>query len=233
MQKEQGDAVESFAFSGNVVTRVKSLATPKMVYVEPAQQNEATFTVTTPKELARVNIPSVTGRATLGDHVAQTLSSHAIEMQQGPATLAAAKLIDSVAHVQRHVRDLGAVKLSLHYLAGRPIGELNVAFRTTLDAFSYRLDAWLTARATRRLEQIRAANPTGVYVGGYAWLENLKADAAAGQRGLPPRTFARAGSDRIDPAQRLHGQSRAGRVQHHARLEAYAARRGHPPGTHA
>ena len=176
VQKEQGDAVESFAFSGNVVTRVKSLATPKMVYVEPAQQNEATFTVTTPKELARVNIPSVTGRATLGDHVAQTLSSHAIEMQQGPATLAAAKLIDSVAHVQRHVRDLGAVKLSLQYLAGRPIGELNVAFRTTLDAFSYRLDAWLTARATRRLEQIRAANPTGVYVGGYAWLENLKAD---------------------------------------------------------
>lgn len=183
VQKEQGDAVESFAFSSNAVTRVKSLATPKMLYIEAAQQNEATFTVTSPKELARVSIPAVSGRATLGDHVAQSLSSQAINMQKGPATLAATRLVDSVGHLVKHVRDLGAVKLSLAYLAQRPIGELNIAFRTTLDAFSYRIDAWLTARATRRLEQLRAANPTGVYVGGYAWVENLKADARPDSEG--------------------------------------------------
>jgi hypothetical protein len=109
--------------------------------------------------------------------VAQTLSSQAINMQSGPATLAAARLLGSVDHLIRPVRDLGAVKLSLEYLATRPIGELNIAFRTTLDAFSYRLDAWITARATRRLEQMRTANATGIYVGGYAWVENLRADA--------------------------------------------------------
>ena len=64
MQKEQGDAVESFAFGSGVVTRVKSLATPKMLYVEAAQQNEASFTVTSPKELSRVSIPAVSGRST-------------------------------------------------------------------------------------------------------------------------------------------------------------------------
>ncbi len=104
-------------------------------------------------------------------------------MNEAVATQAASKLIDSVAHLPAAVRDLGAVKLSLDYLATRPIGELNVAFRTTLDAFSYRLDAWITARATRRLEQMRAANPGGIYVGGYAWVENLKADARPDSEG--------------------------------------------------
>ncbi len=154
-----------------------------MLYVEAAQQNEATFTVTNPKELAAVRIPAVSGRSTLGDHVAQTLSSQAFEIQKGPAMLAATRLSGSVDHLVKHVRDLGAVKLSLAYLATRPIGELNIAFRTTLDAFSYRLDAWITARASRRLEQLRAANPTGVYVGGYAWVENLKADVRPDSEG--------------------------------------------------
>ncbi len=54
-------------------------------------------------------------------------------------------------------RNLGAVKLSLDFLSTRTVGELNIAFRSTLDAFSYRLDAWIAARANRRLEQMRAA----------------------------------------------------------------------------
>ena len=45
--------------------------------------------------------------------------------------------------------------MSLDYLSDRTVGELNIAFRTTLDAFSYRLDAWISARANRRLEQMR------------------------------------------------------------------------------
>src|SRR6185369_2354738 len=81
-------------------------------------------------------------------------------------------------------RDLGAVKLSLDYLSTRTVGELNIAFRSTLDAFSYRLDAWIAARANRRLEQMRAANPTGLYIGGYAWVENLKPDARPQSEGF-------------------------------------------------
>ena len=53
---------------------------------------------------------------------------------------------------------------------------MNIAFRSTLDCFSYRLDAWISARANRRLEQMRAAAPHGVYVGGFAWVENVRAD---------------------------------------------------------
>src|SRR6185369_7401041 len=80
-------------------------------------------------------------------------------------------------------RDLGAVKLSLDYLSTRTVGELNIAFRSTLDAFSYRLDAWIAARANRRLEQMRATRPTGLHIGGYAWVENLKADARPDSEG--------------------------------------------------
>ena len=176
VQKEQGDAVDSFWINSGAVHMVVSTATPKMLYIEDALQNEAIFTVTSPKELARVSIPAVTGQATLGEHVARSLASQPLAMNQGSAMVAANKLIESVAHLAPQTRDLGAVKLSLEYLSKRPIGELNVAFRTTLDAFSYRLDAWITARATRRLEQLRGAKPTGVYIGGFAWVENLKAD---------------------------------------------------------
>ena len=177
VQKEHGDAVVSFALQSGMVSKGALLATPKTLYVEPAAHNEATFTVTSPKELARVTIPSLTGRATLGEHVAQSLAQQPAVLKPGSATIAASKLFESVAHVFKETRDLSAVKLSLEYLATRPVGELNVAFRTTLDAFSYRLDAWFTARATRRLEQLRAAQPAGVYIGGFAWVENLKADS--------------------------------------------------------
>jgi len=178
VQEEQGDAVETTALRSNAISKVASLATPKMPYVEEVPHNEAIFTVTTPKELARVSIPAVTGRATLGEHVASSLAlqAQAPPPDQGSATMAARKLRDAVAFLAPEVRDLGAVTLSLQYLAERPVGELNVAFRTTLDAFSYRLDAWLTARASRRLEQLRDAKPAGVHVGGFAWVENLRPD---------------------------------------------------------
>ena len=76
------------------------------------------------------------------------------------------------------------MKLSLDYLATRSVGELNIAFRSTLDAFSYRLDAWIGARSNRRLEQMRAAQPSGLYIGAYAWVENLKRDARPPSEGF-------------------------------------------------
>jgi hypothetical protein len=176
VQKEKGDAAESFALSSAAVSQVVSLATTKMPYVEATADNEAAFTVQTPKELANVAIAAVTGKATLGEHVAHTLSVP-FAAQPAPAYKAADTLAHSVDHIVAHSRNLAAVKLSLDYLAGRTVGELNIAFRSTLDCFSYRLDAWLAARAHRRLEQMRDRTPGGVYVGGFAWVENLKADA--------------------------------------------------------
>jgi hypothetical protein len=45
--------------------------------------------------------------------------------------------------------------------------------REILDVFSHRYDAWVTSLATRRLDQLRAAKPTGVVIGGYGWIEDL------------------------------------------------------------
>lgn len=177
VQKEQGDAVDRFLVASNAVSAVNARGTPLMPYIEAATENEAIFTVQTPRELASLSVPSVTGRATLGEHVATTLAA------QIPATAsrsvvwqAADRLLDDVRLLFPQTRDLGAVKLSLDYLSTRTIGELNIAFRSTLDTFSYRLDAWITARSNRRLEQVRAAQPRGLHVGAYAWVEGLRRD---------------------------------------------------------
>lgn len=184
VQKEQGDAVDRFLGMSNAVNAVLSRATPTMPYVEAVTENEAMFTVQTPKELASVSIPSITGRATLGEHVATTLTAQIPEAPKGAPWQAAAKLFDGVQHIFPQTRDLGAVKLSLDYLSTRTVGELNIAFRSTLDAFSYRLDGWIAARSNRRLEQLRATHPTGLYVGAYAWVENLKPDARPPSEGF-------------------------------------------------
>jgi hypothetical protein len=184
VQKEQGDAVDRFIDLSGAVSRVVSRATTIMPYVETVLENEAMFTVQTPKELASVSIPSITGRATLGEHVANTLTAQMPQATKGPAWSAADSLFNAVGQIFPQTRDLGAVKLSLDFLSTRTVGELNIAFRSTLDAFSYRLDAWITARANRRLKQLRASQPTGLYVGGYAWVENLRADARPDSEGF-------------------------------------------------
>lgn len=43
----------------------------------------------------------------------------------------------------------------------------------TLDCASHRYDAWVTSLATRRLDMLRAARPTGIAVGAYGVVENL------------------------------------------------------------
>ena len=60
------------------------------------------------------------------------------------------------AHSPRHTRDLAGVRASLDALKHRTVGELDWALRTTLDMFDWRLDAWITSQATRRLADLRA-----------------------------------------------------------------------------
>jgi hypothetical protein len=175
VQMEQGDAVERFVVPTATVDGVTLMTTPTMPFVEARDDNEAMFTIETPKELAAVAIPSVTGTATLGQYMAAAVS---VPIVSSPAVAhkAATELDLSVHHLLPQTRDLGAVKVSLDYLSDRTVGELNIAFRTTLDAFAYRLDAWISARANHRLEQMRETAAAGIYVGGVAWVEHLKAD---------------------------------------------------------
>ncbi|HEU5268718.1 MAG TPA: hypothetical protein VFU36_02255, partial [Jatrophihabitans sp.] len=51
--------------------------------------------------------------------------------------------------------------------------------RQTLDATSHRLDAWISSIAARRLAAQRASRPTGVLLGGYGWLTDLRPAGAA------------------------------------------------------
>lgn len=75
---------------------------------------------------------------------------------------------------------LGNFLDNLKRLQDVPTAELERLFTETMDTASHRLDAWLTGFATRRLYQLRArqvsdhAFPTGDFVGGWGYVENLR-----------------------------------------------------------
>jgi hypothetical protein len=71
----------------------------------------------------------------------------------------------------KHVSEFRA---SLAHLKSLSVTRLDELLRGTLDLCSHRLDAWITSLATKRLKQIRKANPTGLLFGGYGWVMNLK-----------------------------------------------------------
>jgi len=53
------------------------------------------------------------------------------------------------------------------------------AIQQAIDLNSYRLDAWITSLATRRLEEQRKITPTGIYFGAYGVVEHLRRDVDA------------------------------------------------------
>lgn len=69
---------------------------------------------------------------------------------------------------------LGEVRGALARLQGLAPERLERLLAATLDLASHRIDAWLTSLASRRLQTLRARNPTGLRLGGYGWVVNLK-----------------------------------------------------------
>ena len=69
---------------------------------------------------------------------------------------------------------LDAMRASLDRLRDLPRERLAALFTGTLDLFAYRLDAWITSLATRRLHELRQAAPTGVVAGGFAWVDDVR-----------------------------------------------------------
>jgi len=59
-------------------------------------------------------------------------------------------------------------------LEQRPTAALDVAFRELMDVCAFRVDAWMTSLATNRLRSLRDKHATGIYLGGYGWVENLR-----------------------------------------------------------
>ncbi|MDB5894573.1 MAG: hypothetical protein JWQ88_2104, partial [Rhodoferax sp.] len=180
---EKHEAAVALSLTSTAYAKTISSVTAALVNVEPRAETEATFEIHTPRQLASVVLPDVTGTATLGEFVMQRLADTPLQVAPSRASQAAAQFIDAGLHVFQPLRDISAVKASLGYLATRSVGELNAAFRTTLDAFSYRLDAWYTARASERLATLRGRQAAGVYVGGYGWVENLRRDGRPDSEG--------------------------------------------------
>jgi hypothetical protein len=82
---------------------------------------------------------------------------------------------------------LGAFRDSLEHLQDLDSEALQFLMQGTIDLASYRLDAWITSVATKRLASMRASQPQGVYIGGYGWVENLRPEATARTEVTPPR----------------------------------------------
>jgi len=72
----------------------------------------------------------------------------------------------------------GAYRNALTTIEELPTAELERLFTETLDCCSHRLDAWITSLATWKLSQMRKRTPSGVYLGGYGYVENVVPEPA-------------------------------------------------------
>lgn len=78
---------------------------------------------------------------------------------------------------QFETQALRDVKEAMDLLGDASTARLERAFSEHIDLCSYRLDAWKTGLVRHRLEQLRGPaddRQTGVYLGAFAWLEDLR-----------------------------------------------------------
>ena len=131
--------------------------TAELIGVEPDGRPAAAgrARITTPFEAARLVLGGQPVRKTVSTGIGSTAGS--------PVSFA----------------ELGATLTAIEWLAARPAAELERGLRGLLDSYAYRIDAWFTSLATRRLARVREAAPAGVHLGAYGWLDDLRPDAGA------------------------------------------------------
>ena len=76
-----------------------------------------------------------------------------------------------------HFDRLKAYRESMAFLNNYSVGELERLMAEHIDLCSYRLDAWHHAYAAKRVFQQRKNTKTGIYLGAYGFVENLKPDS--------------------------------------------------------
>ena len=74
---------------------------------------------------------------------------------------------------------------SLGHLKTLDSARLQRLLAGTLDLCAHRLDAWITSFAAKRLWTMRTEAATGIYFGGYGWVENLTPAPARTEVGAP------------------------------------------------
>ena len=78
------------------------------------------------------------------------------------------------ARVAARVASLLDLRESLRHLKGLPAADLQRLFAGALDLCAYRLDAWITSFATKRLAEMRSTGASVTLLGGYGWVTNLR-----------------------------------------------------------
>jgi hypothetical protein len=101
-----------------------------------------------------------------------------LEVDGGPPPVTLAQLLDGTHADTPALRE---TRSSLAALATKSVDELSRLLRETVDACAYRLDAWITSLATKRLTAMRSAGRGGVRLGGYGWVEDLRPTANAAE----------------------------------------------------
>ena len=131
-----------------------------------AEPEALPFSFASPRQLAEAVLPEV--------HASQPLA-------EVTAREFAMRLPDIVALLGAPTDPLywlGRFSVALDDLGAVPPDQLEWAFRGHLDLFSARLDAWWTSLADRRLAAHRATRPSGVHIGCWGWIEDLRPDPA-------------------------------------------------------
>ena len=100
-----------------------------------------------------------------------------------PSNASLLGFINSTQQAEAAGQSVQEQQAALAALRKMPTARLERALVEHIDTLTYRLDAWQTSLFARRLEQQRnlSADPTarrtGLYLGAYGYLENVKADA--------------------------------------------------------
>nr|WP_026057894.1 hypothetical protein [Streptomyces sp. SS] len=72
------------------------------------------------------------------------------------------------------VRDVHEFRAAVTHFTRRPPRTALRQFAGSLDLASHRLDAWFTSLATQRLSELRAVRPSGILLGGYGRLQDVR-----------------------------------------------------------
>lgn len=81
------------------------------------------------------------------------------------------------------VAEMNELRDALNCLMGMSTARLERSFAESIDTVNYRLDAWYTSLVNERLHRHRlggADRDTGIYLGAYSWLEDLRPSSQFG-----------------------------------------------------
>jgi hypothetical protein len=176
--------------------KIAKFRAPLAIGIEDHIEDEQTFSISHAGELSAIRIDKVTGDDSVTSHAVKQAAAvyrgNAIGITAWHELAYSDAIQNWRARSPRHTQDLASVRASLDALKNRTVGELDWALRTTLDMFDWRLDAWITSQATRRLAELRVGTdadgaPTtvnGIHVGAWGFVEDLEPDPADNRESL-------------------------------------------------